>query len=83
MKPSFRDKVVKWWSDLRDRVLWSIVKRCVQHIDKMNCGVFMAFTWGTDEVTTFHVIAERSLPDCHVFGTRVRYYDKDGDDNAK
>lgn len=76
MSESFTDKVKHWWFNLRERFLWSIVKRCVQRIDKMNCGAFMAFSWGVDEFTDYHVIAERSLSNCHVYGTRVEYYEK-------
>lgn len=76
MSESFTDKVKRWWFNVRERFLWSIVKRCVQKIDKMNCGAFMAFSWGGDEFTDYHVIAERSLSNCHVYGTRVEYYEK-------
>ena len=79
MKPSFRDRAKLWWFNVRERFLWCIVKRCVQRIDKMNCGAFMAFSWAVDDVTDYHVIAERSLENCHVFGTRVDYYDEDGE----
>ena len=76
MSESFTDKVKRWWFNLRERFLWRIVKSCVQRIDKMNCGAFLAFSWGVDEVTDYHVIAERSLENCHVYGTRVEYYEK-------
>ena len=75
MKPRFRDKVKMWWFNVRERFLWIIVKRCVQRIDQMNCGAFLAFSWGIDDVTDYHVIAERHLENCHVYGTRVDYYD--------
>ena len=77
MKPRFMDKAKLWWLNVRERFLWSIVKRCVQRIDQMNCGAFLAFSWAIDEVTDYHVIAERSYPDCHVFGTKVTWYDAD------
>lgn len=80
MSESFTDKVKRWWFNVRERFLWSIVKRCVQRIDKMNCGAFMAFSWGVDEITDYHVIAERSLENCHVYGTRVEYYGKQDDE---
>ena len=76
MKPSIRDRVKLWWFNVRERFLWRIIKRCVQRIDKISCGAFMAFSWGVDEVTNYHVIAERSLSNCHMYGTRVDYYDK-------
>lgn len=31
--------------------------------------------WAIDDVTDYHVIAERHLENCHVYGTRVDYYD--------
>ena len=74
MRESLTVKFKRWWFNLRERFLWRIVKNCVQRIDKMNCGAFMAFSWGVDEITDYHVIAERSLENCHVYGTRVEYY---------
>lgn len=74
MKPRFRDKVKMWWFNVRERFLWIIVKRCVQRIDRMNCGAFLAFSWGIDDVTDYHVIAERSYDWGHVYGTRVERY---------
>lgn len=79
MKPSFRDRAKLWWHNTRERFLWSIVKRCVQRIDKMNCGAFLAFSWAIDNETDYHVIAERCLPTCHVYGTRVHYYNEDAE----
>lgn len=76
MSETFTDKVKRWWFNMRKRFLWRIVKSCVQRIDKMTCGAFMAYSWSVDDVTDFNVIAERSLPTCHVFGTRVEYYER-------
>ena len=75
MKQSFMDRAKLWWHNTRERFMWSIVKRCVRRIDKMNCGAFLAFSWAIDDVTDYHVIAERHLENCHVYGTLVDYYD--------
>ncbi len=75
MKPSFGYRAKLWWHNTQEHFMWSIVKRCVQRIDKMNCGAFLAFSWVIDDVTDYHVVAERHLDNCHVYGTRVDYYD--------
>ena len=41
-------------------------------LDEKSCAYFL---WGIDDVTDYHVIAERSYPDHNIYGTRVTWYD--------
>ena len=55
-----------------------IIRKYVQKLDKANWYAFMAYTWGVDEVTDYHILAERSYPDHRVYGTKVTWYNKEG-----
>ena len=52
-----------------------IFKWAIEQYDKLSVGEFMAISWGVDETTDYHVIAERSYPDHCCFGTKVMFYD--------
>lgn len=53
------------------------IKRLVHRLDKLNGGAFMALSLWQDDRTTYHVIAERHLENCYVYGTKVEYYNED------
>lgn len=74
MPERFKDKVSRKWKEFRMNALKSIFKWAIEHYDKLNDGAFLAFSWGIDEVTDYHVIAERSYPYHHVYGTTVEVY---------
>ncbi len=75
MPERFTDKIRCKWTELRTECLKRIFKWAIERYDKLSTGEFMAFSWGIDEITDYHVIAERSYPDHNVFGTRVIWYD--------
>lgn len=56
---------------MRKVLLW-IVKKCIIALD--SDGSWLAYSFSKDEVTEYHIIVERFLPDRHCFGTRVEPY---------
>ena len=68
------DKIKRLWLEYRIRIVKSKIKKNVRKLDLLNNGSFMAFCWGVDEVTDYHVLAERSYKDHHVYGTQVIWY---------
>ena len=75
MPERFMDRIRRKWTEFRAKALQRIFKWAIERYDRLSVGVFMAFSWGVDETTDYHVIAERSYPDHHVFGTKVTWYD--------
>lgn len=75
MPERFADKVRRRWTELREETLQRIFKLAIERYDELNGHAFMAFSWGVDDVTDYHVIAERSYSDHHVYGTRVTWYE--------
>lgn len=75
MPERFTDKVRRKWTEIREKTLQRVFKWAIERYDKLNNGAFMAFSWGIDDVTDYHVIAERSYPDHNVYGTRVTWYE--------
>lgn len=69
------DKIKRMWFEWQLSVLTRIIKWAVSRYDDLQVGTFLAFSWGRDEITDYHVIAERSYDWGHVFGTRVERYD--------
>lgn len=68
----FRRKV----HEFHERIVKLVIRKAVRKLDELNYGAFMDYTFEGDERTTYHVIAERHLANCHVYGTRVEYYDE-------
>ena len=75
MPERFKDKVSRKWKEFRLNAMKKIFKWTIEQYDKLNNGAFMAFSWGIDDITDYHVIAERSYPDHNIYGTRVVWYD--------
>ena len=75
MPESLPDCLRRKWSEARIKIAKWIIRKSVEWYDRLEHGAFMAYCWGLDEVTDYNVIAERSYPDCHIYGTRVDYYD--------
>lgn len=75
MPERFVDKVSRKWEEFRMNATKRIFKWAIEQYDKLNNGAFMAFSWGIDNITDYHVIAERSYPDHNIYGTRVTWYD--------
>lgn len=69
------DRIKRMWCEWQLSVLERIIKWSVSRYDDLQVGTFLAFSWGRDEITDYHVIAERSYDWGHVFGTRVERYD--------
>lgn len=75
MPERFADKIFRKWQELQECILKRIFKAAIERYDKLNNNSFMAFSWGIDDVTDYHVIAERSYPDHHIYGSVVTWYD--------
>lgn len=75
MPERLADKIFRKWEKLRAESLKRIFKWAIEQYDKLSVGEFMAFSWGVDETTDYHVVAERSYPDHNVYGTRVTWYE--------
>ena len=75
MPERFKDKVSRKWEEFKMNALKSIFKWAIEQYDKLHNGTFLAFSWGIDEVTDYHVIVERSYPDHNVYGTKVTWYE--------
>lgn len=56
-------------------ILKRIIKYCVRRYDYLNYSTLMCLSWGADDVTDYHVIAERSYPHMHIFGTKIERYE--------
>jgi len=74
MKERLSERIKRKVREKYDVFLKWIIRKAVQKHDDLNYGAFMAYSWGMDEVTHYHVIAERSYKDIHVFGTRVERF---------
>ena len=57
---------------MREKILWWIVKRCILTLDRDD--TLMAYSFAKDEITDYHIIAERFYPDRHCYGTREEPY---------
>lgn len=78
MKERLIDRIRRKIREARDKRYKRIIRKYVEKHDKINDYAFMAYSWGVDEITDYHVTAERSYPDHHVFGTVVTWYNKEG-----
>ena len=78
MKERLIDRIKREIREVRDERYKRIIRKYVEKHDKINYRSFMAYSWGVDEVTDYHVIAERSYPDHHVYGTKVTWYSNEG-----
>lgn len=74
MRERLMDRIRRKWTEFRIKALQRIFKWAIARYDRLMVGTFLAFSWGIDDVTDYHVIAERSYRDHHVFGTKVTWY---------
>lgn len=78
MKERLIDRIRRVIRETRDKRYKRIIRKYVEKHDKIGNYAFMAYSWGVDEITDYHVTAERSYPDHHVFGTEVTWFNKEG-----
>ena len=71
------DKIKRKMHEGHIRLVKLAIRKLVRRFDELNYGAFMAYSWGYDEHTDYHVIAERSYDNSHVYGTQVTYYNED------
>ena len=71
MKERFSERFKRKITEKYDRFLKWIIRKAVEKHDKISVGAFMVYSWGIDEITDYVVLAERSYPDMHIYGTRV------------
>lgn len=76
MKERLPNRIRRWLMETRVMRYKRIIRKYVRKLDSINSYVFMAYSWSADEITDYHVLAERSYPTHHIYGTKVDYYDK-------
>ena len=76
MKERLIDRLKRECTERRIQFLRWVIRKAVRRMDVVDGLCFQAYTWGVDEVTDYHVIAERSYPDVHIYGTRWDRYEK-------
>lgn len=74
MRERFWERIKRQSRERYDEFLKWMIRKAVQKHDDLNSQAFMAYSWGRDEVTDYVVIAERSYPDLHVYGTKVERF---------
>jgi ADP-glucose pyrophosphorylase len=77
MKERLIDRIRRAIREARDKRYKRIIRKYVEKHDKIGNYAFMAYSWGVDEITDYHVVAERSYPDHRVYGTEVTWYNKE------
>lgn len=58
MQEKIAVRICRKWADFRRHLLKSIFKLSIERYDALSLGSFMAFSWGLDDVTDYHVIAK-------------------------
>lgn len=75
MRERLPDRLRRRWGELKTKVAKWLIRKSVQWLDNLHEKAFLAYSWGLDEVTHYHVLAERFYQTCHVYGTKVEHYD--------
>ena len=78
MKERLIERVKRAIRNKRKQIVKCVIRVAVKRLDVLNNSVFMVYFWSADGVTTYHVLAERSYPDYHIYGTRVDVLKKVG-----
>lgn len=76
MKEPLSCKLIRIIRKTRMRIAKWIIRKAVRKLDEWQYESFLAYSWGFDEETDYHVIKERSTKEFHQYGTRVEYFDK-------
>ena len=76
MSEKIQDRIARKLVNLKIYAVKAVIKWAVKKLDSLSTGSFLCFSWGVDDVTDYHVIAERSYSDHHIYGTKVTYYFK-------
>ncbi len=71
MKEQFFDYIKRKIHEFRLNRCKRIIRKYVEKYDKIHEYSFMVYSWAKDEITDYHVIAERSFPNVHVYGTEI------------
>lgn len=71
MKERLFERIKRQSRKRYEKFLKWIIRKAVQKHDDLNYQAFLAYSWGRDEVTDYVVLAERSYPELHVYGTKV------------
>ena len=78
MMEPFTLRIKRRFHEWQERVLrWSI-RKLVRWYDVLNSEAFMALSLAYDEHIDYHIIAERSYDDHHIYGTKVDFYERVG-----
>lgn len=74
MKEPLSCKLIRIIRKTRMRIAKWIIRKAVRKLDEWQYESFLAYSWGFDEETDYHVIKERSTKEFHQYGTRVEYF---------
>ena len=76
MSERLSEKLRREWHEAKDRLAKWIIRKAVRKLDEWQYESFLAYSWGFDDTTDYHIIKEVSTNEYHQYGTRVEYFDK-------
>ena len=76
MQERFVDKFRRVLRETEHKILKAVIRMAVRRHDVLSGFAFMVYSWGVDDVTDYHVYAERSYPNMPIFGTKCERYDE-------
>lgn len=75
MKEPLSCKLIRIVRKTRIRIAKWIIRKAVRKLDEWQYGSFLAYSWGFDNETDYHVLKEVNTNEYHQYGTSVKYYD--------
>lgn len=76
MKEPLSCKLIRIVRKTRIRIAKWIIRKAVRKLDEWQYGSFLAYSWGFDDTTDYHIIKEVSTNEYYQYGTRVKYFNK-------
>ena len=76
MREPLSCKLIRIVRKTRIRIAKWIIRKAVRKLDEWQYESFLAYSWGFDDTTDYHIIKEVSTNEYHQYGTRVEYFDK-------
>ena len=78
MKESLKSKLIRSIREKRIEAVKWLIRKCVRKLDVLQHEALLAYSWGYDGETDYHVIKERSTNEFYQYGTMVTYYGQEG-----
>ncbi len=75
MNESLKSKMLRAIRENRIRTVKWVIRKCVRKLDTLQYEGFLAYSWGYNNETDYHIIKERSTRKFHQYGANVVYYD--------